>query len=209
MSVNRTVARTVSSSGIGGSTPTNLRISSSTADCTSGDDSKPWGITFKSAWGMSDATYCVSSTSLWVMCWSRSSVGTFTDGSTCRISVSYQILWSSLATSGVAVWRLSFAYARISSSVIEAAVYRLALGPDPGTLQCPPVPHLALVRLHLFRPRPPRVIRAPDASRGRAPPDDGLNPLGAARGEERVRCPALEHACKHGSFRFDGIEDDA
>jgi hypothetical protein len=36
-----------------------------------------------------------------------------------------------------------------------------------------------------------------------------LNPLGTARREKHVRSAALEHASKHGSLRYDGIEDDA
>jgi hypothetical protein len=85
---------------------------------------------------------------------------------------------------------------------------RLALGPDPGTLQRSPVLQLALIHLHVLGPRAPRVVRTPDASRRGTPPHDGLDAIGAGRGEKRVCSSAPDQTRVHGSFRSNGVEDD-
>jgi hypothetical protein len=53
-----------------------------------------------------------------------------------------------------------------------------------------------------------RRTTAPQGSIDRTPPHDGLDALGAGRGEERVCSPALDQAREHRSFRSNGVEDE-
>ena len=113
-----------------------------------------------------------------------------------------------IATSGVAVWRLSLAKLRISSSLMM----RPYIDSPSAQRRAPSrVPQCCNSRsfASTYSGPAPGVVEGSRGSAPQGPTTRWSEPARGCSGEEHVRCPALEHACKHGSFRSDRIQDDA